>query len=102
MSFEKLSKKLSKLTDNAKELEQTSSIPLENLLTSTFLKKYTSLDSLELFIKDSPFTDVSFSNFENISEIELDNYVRTISSFSTWSDFIKTACSEYVRNKLFS
>jgi len=102
MSFEKLSKKLSKLTDNAKELEKTSSIPLENLLTSTFLKKYTSLDSLELFIKDSPFTDVSFSNFENISEIELDNYVRTISSFSTWSDFIKTACSEYVRNKLFS
>lgn len=102
MSFEKLSKKLSKLTDNAKELEKTSSIPLEELLTSTFLKKYTSLDSLELFIKDSPFTDVSFSNFENISEIELDNYVRTISSFSTWSDFIKTACSEYVRNKLFS
>ena len=102
MSFEKLSKKLSKLTDNAKELEKTSSIPLENLLTSTFLKKYTSLDSLELFIKDSPFTDVSFSNFENISEIELDNYVRTISSFSTWSDFIKTACSEYVRNKIFS
>lgn len=102
MSFEKLSKKLSKLTDNAKELEKTSSIPLEDLLTSAFLKKYTSLDSLELFIKDSPFTDVSFSNFENISEIELDNYVRTISSFSTWSDFIKTACSEYVRNKLFS
>ena len=102
MSFEKLSKKLSKLTDNAKELEKTSSIPLENLLTSTFLKKYTSLDSLELFIKDSPFTDINFSNFENISELELDNYVRTISSFSTWSDFIKTACSEYVRNKLFS
>lgn len=102
MSFEKLSKKLSKLTDNAKELEKTSSIPLEDLLTSTFLKKYTSLDSLELFIKDSPFTDVSFSNFENISEIELDNYVRTISSFSTWSEFINTACSEYVRNKLFS
>ena len=102
MSFENLSKKLSKLTDNAKELEKTSSIPFEELLTSTFLKKYTSLDSLELFIKNSPFTDVSFSNFENISEIELDNYVRTISSFSTWSEFIKTACSEYVRNKLFS
>lgn len=102
MSFENLSKKLSKLTDNAKELEKTSSIPLEDLLTSTFLKKYTSLDSLELFIKDSPFTDVSFSNFENISELELDNYVRTISSFSTWSEFINTACSEYVRNKLFS
>lgn len=102
MSFENLSKKLSKLTDNAKELEKTSSIPFEELLTSTFLKKYTSLDSLELFIKDSPFTDVNFSNFENISEIELDNYVRTISSFSTWSEFIKTACSEYVRNKLFS
>ena len=102
MSFEKLSKKLSKLTDNSKELEKTSSIPFENLLTSTFLKKYTSLDSLELFIKDSPFTDINFSNFENISELELDNYVRTISSFSTWSDFIKTACSEYVRNKLFS
>lgn len=102
MSFKKLSKKLSKLTDNAKELENTSSIPYEDLLTSTFLKKYTSLDSLELFIKDSPFTDVSFSNFENISEIELDNYVKSISSFSTWSEFIKTACSEYVRNKLFS
>ena len=102
MSFEKLSKKLSKLTDNAKELEKTSSIPLENLLTSTFLKKYTSLDSLELFIKDSPFTDINFSNFENISELELDNYVRTISSFSTWSEFINTACSEYIRNKLFS
>nr|DAD80039.1 MAG TPA: hypothetical protein [Siphoviridae sp. cti6f5] len=102
MSFEKLSKKLSKLTDNAKELEKTSSIPFEDLLTSTFLKKYTSLDSLELFIKDSPFTDINFSNFENINELELDNYVRTISSFSTWSDFIKTACSEYVRNKLFS
>ena len=102
MSFEKLSKKLSKLTDNAKELEKTSSITFEDLLTSTFLKKYTSLDSLELFIKDSPFTDINFSNFENISELELDNYVRTISSFSTWSDFIKTACSEYVRNKLFS
>ena len=102
MSFEKLSKKLSKLTDNAKELEKTSSIPFKDLLTSTFLKKYTSLDSLELFIKDSPFTDINFSNFENISELELDNYVRTISSFSTWSDFIKTACSEYIRNKLFS
>ena len=102
MSFEKLSKKLSKLTDNAKELEKTSSIPFEDLLTSTFLKKYTSLDSLELFIKDSPFTDINFSNFENINELELDNYVRTISSFSTWSEFIKTACSEYVRNKLFS
>lgn len=83
MSFKKLSDTLSNLTKNAEELEKTSSIPLEDLLTSTFLKKYTSLDSLELFIKDSPFTDVSFSNFENISEIELDNYVRTISSFST-------------------
>ena len=102
MSFKKLSDTLSKLSKNAEELENTKSIPFEDLLTSTFLEKYTSLDSLELFIKDSPFTDVNFSNFENISEIELDNYVKTISSFSTWSDFIKTACSEYVRNKLFS
>lgn len=102
MSFKKLSDTLSNLTKNAEELEKTSSIPLEDLLTSTFLKKYTSLDSLELFIKDSPFTDINFSNFENISELELDNYVRTISSFSTWSEFINTSCSEYVRNKLFS
>lgn len=102
MSFKKLSDTLSNLTKNAEELEKTSSIPLEDLLTSTFLKKYTSLDSLELFIKDSPFTDINFSNFENISELELDNYVRTISSFNTWSEFINTSCSEYVRNKLFS
>ena len=99
MSLKKFSNKLSNLTKNAKELENTKSIPFEDLLTSTFLKKYT---SLELFIKDSPFTDINFSNFENISELELDNYVRTISSFSTWSEFINTACSEYVRNKLFS
>lgn len=102
MSLKKLSNKLSNLTKHAKELEKINSIPYEDLLTSAFLKKYTSLDSLELFIEDSPFTDINFSNFENISELELDNYVRTISSFSTWSEFIKTACSEYVRNKLFS
>lgn len=81
MSLKKLSNKLSNLTKNTKELEKINSIPYEDLLTSAFLKKYTSLDSLELFIKDSPFTDINFSNFENISELELDNYVRTISSF---------------------
>ena len=38
MSLKKFSNKLSNLTKNAKELEKTSSIPLEDLLTSTFLK----------------------------------------------------------------
>lgn len=93
-------KSLNKISGNAEKLDEAS-IPLEDLLTPSFLTEHSEVSSLNSFFEQSPFTEEEISDFENIDENKLDEYVRKISTFATWGEFIGEATAIYVSDRLF-
>lgn len=93
-------KSLNKISENAEKLDGAS-IPLEDLLTPSFLTEHSKVSSLNSFFEQSPFTQEEICDFENIDENKLDEYVRKISTFATWGEFIGEATAIYVGNRLF-
>ena len=93
-------KSLNRISKNAEKLDGAR-IPLEDLLTPSFLTENSKVSSLNSFFEQSPFTQEEIYDFGNIDENRLDEYVRKISTFATWSEFIGEATAIYVSNRLF-
>lgn len=95
--FDDLSKKLGDIAKNAEALSGEHSIPMSELFHPDFMKKNSKFDSFDDFSNSSPF---DFSELENIDENELDQYISSNTSFSSWQDMKSTAAKEWVTKRL--
>lgn len=81
-----------------KRKEAEGKVTLDQLLTSSFMKKYTDYNDLDSFAEAS---DIDFSDpAEAIESKEWDSYVKDNSPFSGWDEMIKTAGQLYMKDKL--
>lgn len=93
----KLSKKIDKLIDNAKSIEGENHVKFDELFPPSFMCKYTSFKTIDEFEEKSNF---DFKNMEDIPENELDHFVNSNTTFSSWKDMLTTASEIWVHNKL--
>lgn len=85
--FKELEKKLENLSGN---------VPLDELLNSSFMRKYTQFQNAQEFVDSSSF---DFSNIESIDSNDLDKFVSAHSKFSSWQEMLNQAGVEWIQNQ---
>lgn len=85
--FKELDKKLDSLSGN---------VPLDELLNSSFMRKYTQFQTAQEFADSSSF---DFSDIESIDSNDLDKYVSAHSKFSSWQEMLNQAGVEWIQNQ---
>lgn len=89
-----------KLETKLRKLENTREVSLTDLLTTGFLRQYTSFSSLEDMLENEecPLTDD-----KELSEIpleSLDGFAKKHTSFSSWSEMIDKALDVWIGKQL--
>ena len=95
-----LSKKLDQLANNARDLGNTSSASLTDILTPEFLSRHTRFANADEFFEASGFDVSDQAAFEAIPEDKFDAFVRSVSSFSSWREMLNSAGAEWAKRKL--
>jgi hypothetical protein len=95
-----LSKKLDQLAENARELGNTSSASLTDILTPDFVSRHTRFANADEFFLASGFDVSSQSAFEAIPQGGLDSFVQSASPFSCWQEMLNAAGAEWAKRKL--
>ena len=85
--FKELDKKLDSLSGN---------VPLDELLNSSFMRKYTQFQTAQEFADSSSF---DFSDIESIDSNDLDKYVSAHSKFSSWQEMLNQAGVGWIQNQ---
>ncbi|HCO75000.1 MAG TPA: hypothetical protein DIT16_09125 [Clostridium sp.] len=98
--LDQFQKKLKHMEKAAKDLENTHSVSLDELITSSFMRKYTNFTDFDVFLEAGNFIVNSQEDFDAIPDSELDSHVRKTTKFSTWEDMLGEAGEEYTLKKL--
>lgn len=98
-------RKLRKNIENLKDLEHGKSVPIEELLTSEFMRRYTKSRNFEEFVLESGFVDpekkIDKEIFQAIPDEDWDKYVSEQTSFASWHEMLEKAGKEYISSRLF-
>lgn len=85
--FKELDKKLESLSGN---------VPLDELLNSNFMRKYTQFQTAQEFADTSSF---DFSNIESINSNDLDKFVSAHTKFTSWQEMLNHAAAEWIQKQ---
>lgn len=85
--FKELDKKLESLSGN---------VPLDELLNSNFIRKYTQFQTAQEFADTSSF---DFSNIESIDSNDLDKFVSAHTKFTSWQEMLNHAAAEWIQKQ---
>lgn len=99
--LKELQKKLEKLQSNAKKLSKTKSIPLDELLSKSFMSKNTDFKSFEHLMQKGNFDISTPEAFKKIPDNDLDKFISKNTKFKSWKDMLDCATSKYVQEHLF-
>lgn len=98
--LDSLNKKLNQLADNAKELGNTKSASLTEILSPDFIAQHTKFSNAEDFFKASGFDVSDQAAFEAIPEEQLNAFVASVSSFKSWREMLNSAGAIWAKRKL--
>lgn len=98
--FDELEKKIKRIEEGAKELEQTKDIQFNELFNDAFMAKNTPFNNVDDFFGKSPFDVTSRETFKEIDENKLDHYVVENSDFDSWTEMMNAATEEFIFKKL--
>jgi hypothetical protein len=98
--FDKFQKELKRLQKTAKKLDGTLSVPLTDLFTASFMRRYTQFDSFEDFLASGGFVVNSQEDFEAIPDKDMDAHVAKTTRFATWEEMFSKAAELYFAKKL--
>jgi hypothetical protein len=86
---------LKELQRKSKELDGEREVPLIELLTDSFLHKYTNFQTLQAMVDTS-----GIKNLEEIGKENFSKFVSTHTRFGNWDEMLKEAGAEYIKRKL--
>lgn len=97
--LDQLSKDLKKLEQNAKKLNGKK-IPLQELFTTAFMRKYTKYSSIDALFKAGGFIIESDADLEAIPQKELDAHIAKNTKFRSWDKMLDEAADQYITKQL--
>ncbi|MCU9614099.1 hypothetical protein OEV98_11060 [Caldibacillus lycopersici] len=80
--------------------EASGEVSFPELFNDDFMRTYTKLNDIEEFFNKSPFKIETQEDFENLDEIELNKYVKEVTSFLSWEEMKEEAGTLYMKKKL--
>lgn len=95
-----LEKHLKKMQRAAEELDGTHEVPLAELFTSSFMRKYTNFASFDSLLASGGFHAETSEEFEAIPEELLDKHISATTRFKSWKEMLGKASELYVSKKL--
>jgi len=98
--LDELSKKLDKLAKNAEGLDGSHTVSMTDILTPGFISEHTRFANADELFEASGFKCHSQEAFEAIPEAELDKFIQSESSFSSWQEMLGAAGREWAIGKL--
>lgn len=97
--FDELSKQLKQMERKAKELNNLK-VDFKDMFTEKFMRENTSFSSLQEFADASGFDWSTTESFEAIPDDDMDKFVSSNSKFSSWSDMLNSAGTEFTARHL--
>lgn len=98
--LKKFQKDLEKMAKKAQELDSENQVPFNQLFNEKFMRKYTSFNDFDSFIKAGFDNIETEEDFEKIPDEEMDAHVKATTSFDTWEEMLKEATGEWIANQL--
>lgn len=95
--LEEFKRSLQKLEHKAEQIGGVRSVPLEEILTPTFLIRHTNFTSVEDLFQKSDYSIESPEDFDNIPQEDWDVFIAGNTLFSSWQDLLSTAMAEQVK-----
>ena len=91
----KFEEAMSALEQIVRQLE-SGNVPLDELLNSNFMMKYTQFQTAQEFADTSSF---DFSNIESIDSNDLDKFVSAHTKFTSWQEMLNHAAAEWIQKQ---
>jgi hypothetical protein len=100
--LDNLQKTIRNLENKAKELEDGKDVPFEELFHPEFMQTYTEFGDIEAFIISSGLIDGKLTpeKFEELDEIEFDEWVSQKTSFDNWNTMYEKAGQAWMAKHL--
>ena len=98
--LEELQRKFESLARRARELDGCHTVPLRELATPEFMRRYTDFSSIDEMIEASGFQVQSAEDFKRIPNDEWDVFIARRTRFSSWKEFLQKAGVDYIKDKL--
>jgi hypothetical protein len=98
--LDELKRRLDNLQRRAENLHGTHSIPISELLTSSFMQRHTKFETFDAMLEASGFTVETPSDFEAIPDDEWDKFVASATPFSSWQAMLSDAGAAWAKKEL--
>lgn len=98
--LEELQKRLEDLAKGAEELDGEHEVPFGEIFPPSFMKRYTTFESIEKMVEASGYKVENAEDFKAIPETAWDSFVRQRTKFDNWSDMIGKAGEEWTTRQL--
>lgn len=98
--LDKAIKKIGDLADKAQSLEGERSVSMSEILTPSFIERYTSFSTVNEMIDASGFEVKNQEDFNAIPSDKWDIFISSISPFQSWGEMLSEAGKEWAANKL--
>lgn len=95
-----MSKKLDDLAKKAEKFDGQHSVPIDELLTSSFISKHTHFSNADEMFDASGFKIENQDDFEAIPDDKWDEFISSISTFPDWQAMLNEAGKEWAARKL--
>lgn len=93
-------KKLKEMQRTLKELDGKHSVTFKELFPPSFMRKYTSFDSMSDLLEAGGFHVETQEDFKAIPDEPFDEHIAATTKFKSWQDMMQVAGKEYVTRKL--
>ena len=98
--LEDIQKNLDKLQKKAESLDGTNEIPIGELCTVDFMKRYTEFQSIEEMMSAGGIDFKSEKEYQLETDKAWNTFVSKNSDFSNWESMLEEAASQWVSKKL--
>jgi len=95
-----LSKKLGDLAKRAEALDGKHMVPINDLLSPTFVSKHTRFTTADQMFEASGFKIETQEDFAAIPDDQWDVFIRSVSAFQDWQAMLAEAGKEWAAKKL--
>ena len=98
--FDKLEKQLKQMEKAARDLRKIDRVSFDELFPASFMRKYTSFQTMDKLLEAGGFKAESQEDFEAIPDVVFDKHIAANTKFKCWEDMLGEATSQYVAKKL--
>ena len=98
--FDDLSKQLKQIEKDVKKLGKKKNVPMKEIFTPSFMRKYTKSSSIDIFFTSDGLNIQTEEDLKNFPDADMDAHVKEHTKFNSWQEMLNKAGQEYFEKEL--